>query len=116
LNVSWVRYPYMAHLRTGYFEDHKALVGLDDVTSLERLPATHDVPRSFSYEVQTLDGRHFRVTAEKDIEIDFTFAQGSYMLCEGVGHFLINQQKARGIIEFGYHQDVKRWERSHGTI
>lgn len=57
-----------------------------------------------------LEGGHrLDVTVQRDAEVVYSFADGGYILREGLGAFTVNGRPGRGIVEFGFNKDDQRW-------
>lgn len=111
MNVNMVRYPDINELRTGYFISGGKTTCVDSVTSMDEIECSGHVPLSFNYVVRLVDGRTFTVSCKKELEYVFPFKDGAYTIFEGVGNFLIDGIKGRGILEFGFNSDNTRWYR-----
>ena len=111
LNFNAVRYPIVRELQTGYLIQGNKRVCTDYYTSMDDYEKTGDVPLSFTSKVTLSDKRVFTVKAVKEMEFQFAFENNAYQFHEGLGSFDINGVKARGIIEFGFNKDEKRWNR-----
>lgn len=109
LNVNMVSYPHMKDLRTGYYETKTDTITVADAPMLRSFKADGRIPEKITYDVTLDTGKQFHVIAKKEVEIQFPFDNGSYIICEGIGTFDINGKKGRGIIEFGYNKDKTRW-------
>ncbi|MDR3319178.1 MAG: hypothetical protein LBS99_07035 [Clostridiales bacterium] len=111
-NLNMVRYPALKFLQTGYLiEADKHVVCVDRATALREFVPDGKVPAEFGFTAVFEDGRELRGTCKKEAQFDFGFDGGAYTICEGVGTFLINGVKGRGILEFGYNGDPERWGR-----
>jgi hypothetical protein len=111
LNVNMVRYPDISELQTGYFISGGNTTCVDRVTSMDEIECSGHVPVSFKYLVRLVDGRAFTVTCKKELEYVFPFKDGAYTIFEGIGSFLVDGIKGRGILEFGFNSDAARWKR-----
>lgn len=109
LNVNMVSYPHMKNLRTGYYEKDGTTKHIEVLPSFENFETKGFVPNSLKYDIILENGHAFHIDAVKELEIQFPFDNGNYTICEGIGTFDINGYPARGIIEFGYNKDKKRW-------
>ncbi|QQO10842.1 DUF7064 domain-containing protein [Breznakiella homolactica] len=111
LNFNAVRYPILRELQTGYLIKGEKRVCTDFYSSMDDYEKTNDVPLAFETKVTLADGTVMTVKAEKEMEFQFAFENRVYQFHEGIGSFDINGVKARGIIEFGFNKDEKRWNR-----
>ncbi len=111
LNFNSVRYPILRELQTGYLVQGEKRICTNYYTSMDEYEKTGDVPLGFVSRVTMADGKVFTVKAEKEMEFRFAFENNVYQFHEGIGTFDINGIKARGIIEFGFNKDEKRWNR-----
>ncbi|MFA5480854.1 MAG: hypothetical protein WC282_00495 [Bacilli bacterium] len=109
LNLNMVNYPHMHNLRTGYRSSKGKHTPTRAISNLSLLGKDGKIPSQIKLELTSLDGKSEVLTASRDFIVDFPFDNGKYHIFEGVGAFSIGQRKARGIIEFGYHQDGGRW-------
>ncbi len=109
LNVNMVSYPHMKNLKTGYYENKGKVNNIEIFSSLESFELTGNVPKELKYDIILENGLAFHIDAIKELEIKFPFDNGNYTICEGIGTFDINGYPARGILEFGFNKDKKRW-------
>lgn len=109
LNINMVNYPHMKGLKTGYYEEKGQNEQIEVFPQLEEIPVNGSVPKTLKYDIILQNGHAFHVEAVKELEIQFPFDEGNYTICEGIGTFDINGYPARGIIEFGFNKDKKRW-------
>jgi hypothetical protein len=108
LNLNMVNYPHMK-LQTGYYTKNNKTIGISAATPFKELDGNGSCLPSFSYFIKLTDGQTFNVSATLECEIPFSF-DSVYTICEGIGTFVVNEIKARGIIEYGYNADRTRWE------
>jgi hypothetical protein len=107
LNLNMVNYPHMK-LKTGYYVKDNKTIGIIEATDFSALDGNGECLNSFVYYVKLESGAVFNVTAELESSLSFNF-EGTYTIHEGLGTFIINGNKYRGIIEYGYNSDTKRW-------
>jgi hypothetical protein len=109
LNLSMVSYPHMTHLQTGYYETDHKFINISKATTMREITLNGDVPDHFFYTIDLPTNEQFEIYATKDTRVTYEFDNGNYVIQEGTGTFLINGEKARGIMEFGYNKDQERW-------
>lgn len=111
LNISMVSYPVISGIQSGYYEtknNTKDVVCVDYATPMSSFIVDNCTPLEFKYSGTLVDGTKYNVTAEKEMEVQFKYLDGKYTLCEGLGTFIINGIKARGVMEFGFNGDKTR--------
>src|SRR5690606_24449621 len=100
-----VSYPHMKGLKTGYYEANQKALNIEHSPEISVFDANGSVPNKLKYDIILENGHAFHIEAIKEVEIQFSFDQGNYIICEGIGTFDINGYPARGIIEFGFNKD-----------
>ena len=108
LNANMVSYPALNDLRTGYYETPAETVSIV-TAAIEGDVQPGGVPESFAYTAELADGRKLRVVCKREEVFFFPFNNGEYLLYEGVGTFDLDGVKGRGILEFGWNGDPKRY-------
>ncbi len=111
LNINMVRYPALRQLQSGYLKKGESTICIDSVTSMDDIPCNGIVPKQFKVEVIMADGTKLNVECTKEQEYIFPFANGAYVINEGLGSFKIGEKKGRGILEFGFNGNKNRWTR-----
>ena len=106
LNASYVSYPYIHELQSGYFDqlggDCRKVCSLTPMKELA-------VSGVFPFSVLLNDGTRLDVHCQKSIGIDYAFENGAYRLNEGIAEFTVDGVHGRGIVEFGFNSDSSRY-------
>lgn len=110
LNLNMVDYPHMRNLMTGYISSTGNHTSLCSLTNLKKLGQDGIVPQQIEIEIPLMDNHVATLIGNRELVADFSFADGKYHICEGVGNYAIGEKKGRGILEFGYNRDTSRWK------
>ena len=111
LNISMVSYPAIRGIRVGNLNKAgKTICLLQTHTSDDLINNGLGVDK-FGLLCKLENGEELKITTEREAEVVYSFANGQYILREGMGNYTINGEKARGIIEFGFNKDKTRWYR-----
>jgi hypothetical protein len=110
LNLNMVDYPHMRSLMTGYRSRGGRHISVRSLTRLKELGADGLVPLKIEVEVPSKEGIIQKLIGKRDFVGDFSFADGKYHIFEGVGDFIYGDKRGRGILEFGYNSDIRRWK------
>ncbi len=108
INVSMVSYPAMRRLDAGNVIFGGKTISLTEIAFQEDMVCGGAGPTEFHLACKLENGTTMTVYAKKETEVVYTMG-GGYTLREGIGSFTIDGRKARGILEFGFHQDSGRW-------
>ena len=111
LNISKVSYPAISNIEVGNFNKNGKTTCIARFNTLDNLVNNGLGADEFSMDVVLENNEKLKVTAKRDSEVVYSFANGTYILREGMGNFTINGEKARGIIEFGFNKNNTRWYR-----
>ncbi|MDR0368912.1 MAG: hypothetical protein LBH82_07240, partial [Bacteroidales bacterium] len=111
MNINMVRYPVIFEMQHGYLEKNGQYTNVLSCTEMDKITLSDKTPDTFTCDILLADGRKVKMRCEKEIEIDFPFDNGAYTIFEGIGKLELDGVKGRGIIEFGYNADKKRWTR-----
>lgn len=111
LNLNRASHIYIDNLQTGYYEKDGRTHQISLKTNTARIPVLGYIPVYFAYHVELQNGLLFDVKAAVEVIIPFKLNNGKYTLLEGIGAFDVNKRKARGIIEFGFHEDKALWDK-----
>jgi hypothetical protein len=112
LNVSMVGYPVMRKLEVGNIYKNGQPQCILHTTGLDGKVTEKGIPEKVTVCCTLENGQKLEITAEKEAEVPYSFADEGYFLYEGIGTFTINGEKARGIMEFGFNSDQSRWNRN----
>ena len=104
LNANMVSYPAVKRLETGYFVG-KNTVCVEEAKLDGDIPNS-GVPETFSYRAKLLNGKDIVVNCKREMVFEFPF--GGYTIYEGIGTFEMDGIKGRGVLEFGYNDDLSR--------
>jgi hypothetical protein len=113
LNISTVSYPALSGIAVGNFNRRGKVFDIIHFHSSNDLINNGKGADQFKLQAKMITGELLQITVERDAEVVYSFAQGQYILREGMGSFTINGEKARGIIEFGFNKDNSRWYRNN---
>ncbi|MGN0818192.1 MAG: hypothetical protein ACI4L9_04405 [Candidatus Coproplasma sp.] len=109
LNFSMVSYPAMTMLEVGnYCSQDKPAAYVLSAEYDRKSVAECKVPENFEITLDLTDGTKLNVKASKRDQVRYTFADGKYVLVEGVADYEINGRKLRGIFEIGANADSAR--------
>ncbi len=105
LNANFVSYPTL-QLASGYYTSARGTVCVTEV-SFGSQPAPGKAPQTLMYKVKLADGTELSVACTREAE--FVFPCGdAYTIHEGVGTFTSGGVYGRGIMEFGWNNDLSR--------
>ena len=106
LNASFVSYPYIKELQSGYFNQQgNACKTIRSLTPMKQL----DASGTFSFAARFSDGSSVDIHCRKTAGVDYQFEKGAYTLNEGVADFVVGGIHGRGIVEFGFNGDRNRY-------
>jgi hypothetical protein len=113
LNISTVSYPALSGIAVGNFNRKGKVFDVIHFHTSNDLINNGKGADHFMLQAKLNTGELLQITVERDAEVVYSFAQGQYILREGMGSFTINGEKAKGIIEFGFNKDKNRWYRNN---
>ncbi|NCA96975.1 MAG: hypothetical protein EOM77_02165 [Bacteroidia bacterium] len=109
INLNMVNYPHMHNLLTGYRSKDDRHVSIRSITPLDELGTDGMIPSEIRLLIPQQGETHAQLIGKRDFVVDFSFDKGNYHILEGVGDYYFGSRHGRGIIEFGFNQDKKRW-------
>lgn len=113
LNISTVSYPALSGIAVGNFNRNGKVFDVIHFHTSNDVINNGKGADHFILQAKLKTGELLQITVERDAEVVYSFANGQYILREGMGSFTINGEKARGIIEFGFNKDNSRWYRNN---
>ncbi len=109
LNISMVSYPAIRNICVGNLYHNGKSISAIKIHTPDDLIQNGKGADSFTVHCHLENGENLLIKATREIHIPYSFSENQYHLLEGIGNFIINDIKARGIIEFGFNKDSKRW-------
>ena len=108
LNISWVSYPVLNNMQTGYYISNDKTICVESAEILADI-VPNSVPPSFTCRARLQDGRTIELDCRREMEFAFPMGNGEYVIHEGIGAFDLNGLKGRGVLEFGWNSDAARY-------
>ncbi len=109
LNFSMVSYPAISVLEVGNWKCAEAPMAYILSAEYDRAAVVAGaIPKTLPLTIRLADGRCLSLTAELEFFDEYLFEEGAYRLSEGVGSFLIDGVRYRGIIEMGWNRNTDR--------
>lgn len=111
IQCNMVRYPVVKELQTGFYYSAKTgkYVCLRSCTSMDELETSGTCPKALDIRIEFEDGRTVALKTSRQFNTPFLFADGNFLINEGVSKFDADGIKGRGITEFGFNSDKKLW-------
>lgn len=108
-NVSMVSYPNAAGIHAGnVFVDGK-IINLEDFSIKDDTVCDGLGPDELTATLKTVDGNKLSLKGKRICETVYNLQNGAYTLREGYGEFVLDGETFRGVWEFGYNADIKKW-------
>ena len=109
LNISMVSYPAIRNICVGNLYQNGNSISAIEIHTPNDLIGNGKGADTFTVHCRLENGDNLLIKVTREIHIPYFFSDNQYQLLEGIGRFMVNDIKARGIIEFGFNKDLKRW-------
>ena len=92
----------MGQLSAGYLTEGQELVYFDPLPSMDSFASEPLIPKKWSIGFRSRDGREHLLEVSMPRYFDFSM-DGSYLIREGMGDFVLDGVPGMGVAEFGLH-------------
>ncbi|MDL2292234.1 hypothetical protein LJC17_01375 [Acholeplasma sp. OttesenSCG-928-E16] len=109
VHTSFMRYPVLTELQAGFYLNDE-MISVKKSNKMDSMPIIGTTPNEFSMDVEYGNGTKKHIIGKLDFVCPFYF-EGDFNVNEGVCEYIVDGIKGKGIGEFAFNKDQKRWTR-----
>lgn len=110
VNYNLVKYPHVQNLKTGYYDKNNIVTQIAKGTTMQKMPTLSEMPFDFYYHIELDEQpKHLDIHTITEVIVPFVMQDGDYTVYETIACFQVNDEKGRGIAEFGFSKDKSNW-------
>jgi len=110
LDFARLNHQSVNNLITGYYEKDGRVEQIAFNNSTASIPVLGTIPEHFKYRVELRNAITFDIRTTVEVIIPYVVSDGNYAILLGIAAFDANKRKTRGMMEFGFNGDDKKWQ------